>query len=871
MKVSYNWLKDYVDFDLSPAELAKALTGRGLQVETLESANPGVSGVVIGKVTTIERHPNSDHLWVCQVDVGGGNTLQILTGAQNVSQGDLVPAAIPGSKLPDGRTMQSAKLRGLDSHGMLCSPDELGVPEGGEGIMILPPDPNLQPGMDAAEVLGLNDWIIDLDLTANYASHSQAMIGVAQEVAAVLGISPDWPATYTADEPGTDVARMIAVRIEEPALCDRYVARVVRGVKVGPSPAWLQARIRAAGMRPINNVVDISNFVMLELGQPLHFFDYDKIRGRQIIVRRAGEGKHFTTLDTQERLLDPDVLVIADAEAPVALAGVMGGLESEVTESTTSILIESAHFNNINNRRTAMRYNLPSEAASRFTKGVDPNGAIRAADRAAQLLQILTGGTVVRGHVDIYPRPTVPAVLVLRTARVNGLLGLNLTTERMVEHLTNLGMLVLEPSDLAADLAAGAPEAEEEEGDDLAGRPVWSAMHQVSPVPVEPEAYATWSTAAWAALEQAGERLSAIGEQEALVIVVPTRRLDISREVDLVEEVARAEGYDAIPVVLPTFESARGGRSPLAEAVLHARQALAGAGLDEILTQSLIHPKAYDKLQLPEESEYRQYLTLQNPLLEERSTLRTTLLPAMLDVLQTNVNRQTRDLGVFEISNVYRPRSGEKLPDEPLMLGLALMGNHQEAGWNTPAPPADYFYLKGVIEALLDGMDVQDWSVRPGNHPSLHPGRQAELLVKGEPVGVFGELHPKVQDAWDLPSRVYVAEISFTELVAAARPLRVYTPVAKFPAVTRDVALIIGEQVPAASVAETIVTAGGELVESVALFDRYQGEHVQAGHVSLAYRITYRSAEKTLTDVDVEEAHSKVREALGALGAELRS
>ncbi|MDB4897388.1 MAG: pheSB, partial [Firmicutes bacterium] len=375
MKVSYNWLNDYVAFSLSPEELAQALTARGVVVETLTSANPGVEGVVVGKVREMERHPNADTLWVCQVEVGGGKVLQILTGAQNVTTGALVPAAIPGSKLP-GMQLEVKKLRGLESNGMLCSAAELGAGEDSDGIMILPDDPDLVPGQDVADLLGLNDWILELDLTANYASHAQSMVGVAQELAAILGTDPDMPDTYTEDQPNTDIHRLIGIDIQEPGLCDRYVARVVKGVTVGPSPLWLQARVRAAGMRPINNIVDIANFVMLELGQPLHTFDYQKIRGQQIIVRRAEEGERFITLDEQARTLDPDVLVIADAEGPIALAGVMGGMESEVTRGTTAILIESAHFDNINNRRTALRYNLPSEAARRFTKGVDPNGAV---------------------------------------------------------------------------------------------------------------------------------------------------------------------------------------------------------------------------------------------------------------------------------------------------------------------------------------------------------------------------------------------------------------------------------------------------------------------------------------------------------------
>lgn len=870
MKVSYNWLMDYVDVDLSPQELAKRLTARGVVVETLTHANPGVEGVVVGKVVEIERHPNADTLWVCQVDVGGGRVLQILTGAQNVTKGALVPAAIPGAKLP-GMVMETKKLRGLDSHGMLASETELGVGDDGDGIMILPPEEDLEPGMDVAEVLGLNDWILELDLTANYASHCQSMIGVAQEVAALARTEVNLPEIHTEDEVNTSAPTLVSIEIAEPELCDRYTARIIRGVKVGPSPAWLQARLRAAGMRPISNIVDISNFVMLELGQPLHTFDYQKLKHKQIVVRRANPGEKITTLDEQERSLDSDVLLITDGGTPVAMAGVMGDLYTEVDANTVDILIESAHFHNINNRRTALKYNLSSEAAKRFTKGVDPSGALRAADRAAQLIAQLAGGSVVQGHVDVYPRPTAPPVIVLRTARVNELLGLPLTTDRMTEHLRSLGFAVLSPLDLATDLATGIPELEEEAGEDLGGRPVFAAMHQVSPVPLDQEAYDNWVEVAWASLEQAGEQLEALGEQAALVVVVPTRRLDIAVEIDLVEEIARSEGYDAIPLELPTLETYRGGRSPLAEQVLAARRALAGAGLVEVMTYSLTHPRVYDKLGLPADHPARSYVSLANPMYEDRSTLRTLLMPGMLDTLSYNVNRQNRDLAIFEISHVYRPVDGQQLPEEPRVLSIALMGNMAPLGWNSPDRPADYFTLKGTVEFLARAMDVEGWSVERGDHPSLHPGRQASLLVGGKVAGHFGELHPRVQEAWDLPSRVYLAEIDFMALAAAARPQRAYGAVPRFPAVTRDVAMLVGEALPAGRVEAAIRQAGGDLLEDVTLFDLYQGDRLAAGKRSLAYRITYRAADRTLTDADLEPAHNRVREALRELGVELRS
>jgi phenylalanyl-tRNA synthetase beta chain len=920
MKVSYNWLKEYVSFDLSPQELAKALTARGVVVETLTYLNQGVEGVKVGRVVKLERHPNADTLWVTQTDVGG-EVLTILTGAQNVVEGALVPAAIPGSKLPGGKQMGAKELRGILSHGMLCSAPELGIDGDGDGIMLLPDDGILAPGMDVAEVLGLNDWVLELDLTANYAAHCQSMLGVAQEVAAIVGravegvellaegelqpTSGEYPGPEELDqgdlmvaepvaelgvrEPetaapaktGTDIKRMIGLEIQAVDLCDRYAARIVRGVKVSESPAWLQARLRAAGMRPINNVVDIANYVMLEMGQPLHTFDYQKIKGQEIIVRRAEAGEKIVTLDGQERTLDPEILVIADRRGPIAMAGVMGGENTEVTGTTTEILIESAHFDNINNRRTALRQNLPSEASRRFTKGVDPSGAPRAADRAAFLLTALCGGQAVQGLVDLYPRPTAPSVILLRPAKVNAHLGMKIPTERMVAHLEALGMKVLSPEALALELVQGAPEGEEE-GADLSGRPVWTALHQVSPVPTEPDAYEAWAEAAWAAIEAAGECLGLGAEEglgavaaptmeDLLVVVVPTRRLDISAEIDLVEEIARSEGFHAIPTALPVLATRRGGRSATAEQVLRTRRILAAAGLDEALTHSLTNPRVYERLQLPPHDPAFNQITLANPMYEDRSTLRTLLLPGLLETLRHNANRQLKNVGLFEISTVYLPAAEGQLPDERRHLAIALMGEQGLPGWNAAPRPADFFHLKGLIEYLLEALDINEWHVAPAQHPSFHPGRQAALYVGGALVGTFGELHPAVAEAWDLADRVYAAEFDFATLLAGARPLRAYRPIPKVPAVTRDLAMIVPDALPAAQVAETIRAAAGATLESLLLFDLYQGEHVKPGHRSLAYRITYRDPEKTLTDADVEVVHGAVRQALGALGIELRS
>lgn len=867
MRVSVDWLKQYVDVTEEPRELATLLTGVGVAVETLEPLNLGVSGVVIGRVEAAERHPNADTLWVCTVDVDRGEPLTIVTGAQNVRAGDRVPVAVPGAVIAGGKELGVAEFRGITSQGMLCSPDELGIDEGHDGILILPPDAPL--GADAAQYLGLNDTVLELELTANYATHCQAMVGVAQEYAAIKGQVPRWPEPRPQEGPDPvtgagHIRDLVQIRIDAPELCHRYAGRIIRNVKVGPSPGWLQARLRAAGMRPINNIVDITNFVMLELGQPLHAFDYDYIGGKQIIVRRARDGERIVTLDGQERVLDSDVLVIADGEKPQVIAGVMGAEDSEVRASTTTVFLEAAIFEGINNRRTSRRYGLPSEASSRFTKGVDPSGVIRALDRAAQLMAELAGGQVVSGIIDLYPRVRVPRVVPVRLRRIRTVTGLPVEQRQVETYLERLGFAVLPAEDLLFV-----------DGDEADADPVWAAVNRVSPVPADPTARAAWVQAARAEMNRAREivRPWAADEAGLVVAVVPTRRLDVNIEDDIAEEVAREHGYHHIEATLPQGPAVRGGRSVRAGLTLQARRILAGAGLTEVLTHSLVHPRNYDKLQLPAESPYRQVLTIANPLYDERSTLRTLLAPSLLDVAQYNANRQIRDLQIFEISRVYQVQPGESLPREEERLAILATGEVQAKGWDLPARPVDFYYLKGVVEHLLERLGVprDGWRLEPAGAPYLHPGRTAALWVGEEQAGLLGELHPDVQAAWDLPGRAYLAELAWAPVLAAVQPVRPYSPVPRYPAVGRDVAFVLGLEVPASRVEAAIRQAGGELLEEVRLFDLYQGAPVPEGKRSLAYSLTYRAADRTLTDAEVEEVHSRVRQALAQLGAELRS
>lgn len=814
MRVSFNWLRDYVDIDLSPEELAERLTLQGLAVDEVIRLGAGINGVVVGKVLEVTPHPNADRLRVCLVDVGAAgngvgkpvaeNVRQIVCGAPNVAAGQTVPVALPGAVLPGGLRIEERPLRGVRSQGMICSAQELDLAEESAGIMVLPDD--WPAGVDFQAAAGLDDAILVLDLTPNYAMHCQSMLGVAREVAALLDRPVRLPEfrLAEADEPASAA---VSVEIQAPDLCSRYIARVIRGVRVGPSPEWLRKRLEAAGMRSVNNVVDVTNYVMLETGQPLHAFDYAKIRGRRIVVRRAGDGERLITLDGAERELAGEDLVIADEEGAVAVAGVMGGLDSEVGADTVDIMLESAHFDNLAVRRTARRLGLHSEASGRFEKGVDPNGCLFAADRAAALIRELAGGTVLAGAVDVYPAPALPRRISLRPDRVNALLGTRLDEAEMTAILRRLGL----------EVAAG---------------------------------------------------------QGCLAVTVPTRRPDIEGEADLAEEIARIYGYNRIPVTFPRspVEPAPAGvERGLLEA---AREVCLGAGLNEVLTFSFMSPEAWDRMSLPADDPLRRAVTVANPLSEDQRVMRTSLLPLLLDAVAANVRHRTTDVAIFEIGRVYRPKRlpMDELPEERLMLGIAMTGNLEPPTWRAPARPADFFVLKGLVEALLERLGVAGAAFVPGQPPSFHPGRAASLIVDGRAVGVVGEAHPSVQAAYDLPGRVYLAELDLTEIIAFASPWRPYRPLPRYPAADRDLAFALPIDIPAGRVAEVIRHSAGDLLSDLRLFDVYQGEQVEPGWRSLAYALTYQAPDRTLTDAEVESVHNRVRQALqNELGARLRS
>ncbi|MBE3581456.1 MAG: phenylalanine--tRNA ligase subunit beta [Thermoanaerobacteraceae bacterium] len=803
MRVPYSWLREFVEIDLPPEELAEKLTMAGVPVENIVGPLTGLEGVVVGEILAIEDHPHADHLVVCQVDVGG-RVLSLVTGAPNIWVGQKVAVALEGARLPGGREIRKATFRGVDSHGMVCSAQELGLdsslvaPEDREGILTLPPDAPL--GEEVAGILGFKETVLELELTPNRAD-CLSIQGVAREVAALTGAPLRRPALEVVEE-GPPTSSLVQVEIEATDMCGRYVARIVRGVKIGPSPTWMQLRLRACGVRPINNIVDVTNYVMLEMGQPLHAFDYVLLRGRRIIVRRARAGAKIVTLDGQERILDPRILVIADGERAVAVAGVMGGLETEVTPNTEDILIESAHFDGVCIRRGSRLLGLRSESSLRFERGVNIEGCAEAADRAAALMQALAGGRVGPGRVDCYVKKREPVIISLRPERVNYLLGTELTSREIRRILERLHLKV--------------------EGGD--------------PLRVE----------------------------------VPAARGDLTREVDLVEEVARLYGYDRIPVTIPAGVAAGEKKSARLRWEELGREIATSCGLAEVVTYSFINPKGWDVFRLPPDHPWRRTVVLQNPLREEQSVLRTTLLPGLLEVAARNAHRKVMPVAIYELGRVFLPGRDE-LPEEPLRLAGLVMGS-LDRGWAWPRQEMDFYYLKGILEEILERAGLPEVRFKASTAwPFLHPGRSAALWVRDVNLGFLGEVHPDVLEAYDLPQRACVFEVDWDRALDLAETSPVYEPLPRFPAVERDLAVVVAEETAADQVQDIIVGAAGEMLRACRLFDVYRGEQIAPGFKSLAYALTFQRGDRTLTEEEVHTALNRIEEELAKkLGATLR-
>jgi phenylalanyl-tRNA synthetase beta chain len=809
MLVSLKWLKDLVPVDMPVADLVDRLDLTGTAVESVKTAGAALEGVVVGQIVSKERHPEADKLWITHVDVGGDEPLQIVCGAQNFEAGDKVPVALVGAALPNGMTIKKAKLRGVASEGMNCSPDELGL--GGEhaGLMILPPDAPV--GMPFAEYQGLADTILELEITPNRPD-CMSMAGVAREVGAVLGESATLPVSSPA-EAGQPVSESVEVTLFDGRLCPRYTARLIRNVKIGPSPQWLAERVQAAGARSINNIVDITNYVMFELGQPLHAFDADLLardaNGRIALdVRLAKQGEELRTLDGQDRRLTADTLLITDPSGPVALAGVMGGESTEVGDATVNIVLEAASFSAASVSRTCRRLGLLSEASVRFERGVDPAGCADGLNRAAALMAELAAGEVAPGIIDTYPAPATSRELVLRIKRLHAILGHEVSADEAIEVLERLGCSVM-----------------------------------VAGTDAEP----------------------------SLRVTVPTFRPDLEREIDLIEEVLRIHGMERVAATLPA------GRERVGELTREQRwrerigAILRACGLNETMTYSFVDPGDVGRLgqELPEGELASEIL---NPMSGEQSVLRQMLLPGLLRSVSYNQRRGVSNVHLYEIGSTFTASAGRKQPRERAMVGGALAGSWQLPSWNDPAVPLGFFDGKGVLEAVAHELGLRRFKVRAAEIPFLQPGRSAEVLLGGEVVGWLGEVHPLVAEAFDASAPITVFELELAPLVRAATDVKPFVDVPRFPAVDHDVALIVDEDVTAERLEQAVRSAGGKLLESVRVFDVYRGGSVPAGKKSVALALTYRAADRTLTAEEVDAAHDKVvRKVSGAVGAELRS
>ncbi|MGZ4110917.1 MAG: phenylalanine--tRNA ligase subunit beta [Tumebacillaceae bacterium] len=812
MNISYNWLREYVEIDdLTPEKLGELLTTGGVPVEVFTPLNLGVRGVVVGHVLETRPHENADKLRVCTIDAGTGEHLQIVCGAPNVAPGQKVPVAVIGAELPGDFKIKRAKLRGVESQGMLCSAKELGMDvkllpkEQTEGLYILPEDAPI--GADIPEYLYLNDTVLELELTPNRADCLNYR-GVAYEVAALLGRKMKM---QEEQKPHGDTPSPVTVQIESDN-CTKYAAQVVRNVQIAESPLWLQARLLSVGVRPINNVVDVTNFVMFEMGQPLHAFDLNKVANDTIIVRQAREGEKHTTLDGVERNLDPSMLVIADPEKVIGLAGVMGGENSEVDNGTTTIVLESAYFDPGTTRKTGKTLGLFSEAQKRFEKAMIDQGMItNALLRAAHLISVIAGGEIVGTPVEVVKQPIEPQVLELRLDRVNNVLGTSITDEEMVDVLRRLDF-------------------------EVSGYKVDGA-HRVT---------------------------------------VPTRRPDIVREIDLIEEVARIYGYDNIPVTLPSGAFIQGQLSAEQQLRRSVRDILILSGLNEVVTYSFTTPSLLEKFGLHKEESLTRHVPLLHPLSEERSVLRTHMLPSLVEVVQYNRNRRQNDLALFEVGKVFHPVAGEDainhLPNERLQVAGILTGNFGALGVGEKGRPVDFFTAKGIVENLLAGLGISGVSYERVEIPAMHPGRTAGIFQGTTALGFVGALHPDVEEANDL-TPTYYFQLYVENLLTAKSESVVTTPsLPKFPSMERDIAVLVDVEVPAGGMLHTIRTAGGTLLESVRIFDFYQGPQVPAGKKSVAYGLVYRSAEGTLTDEEVSKQHEQVIAALKEqFGAELRA
>lgn len=797
MQVSIKWLKDYIDFTETPEQLADKLTMAGIPVENVVDPGEGLEKVVTGRIEKLEPHQNSDHLQICTMNVGLAENIIIVTGAQNVAEGQVVPVAMVGAHLPNGMKISKGKLRGVASNGMLCSAQELKLDleklpeEQKTGIFILPSDTPV--GIPAKDVLGLNDVVLEFELTANRAD-CFSVFGLVREIAAITGNKPHFPEIKVNEDDNTKLNDIFSVEIADPDLCSRFSTRMLKNVKIGPSPEWMQQRLEGAGIRSINNVVDVTNFVMIELGHPMHAYDYDKITGKKLIARRAIEGEELHTLDDTSRKAKGEMLVIADSEKAAGLAGIMGGFETEITDTTTTVVLESADFYGPCIRRTARACGLSSEASGRFERGVDSETTIKALDRAAQLLQEMGACTVCEGIVDVYPNPKQANYVTFTPEQINNHLGTNIAKDVMLNIITSVGF------DVTKD------------------------------------------------------------ENDEITVKVPSWRNDVTCMADISEEIARLHGFDKIKSTLPNGVSMQGTQSAKQTFIDKVKTSLSSQGLYETISFALTNEETFNKLNIPQDSPLRKAVPIMNPLSDEYPLVRTTLLSSIFDNLARNLARKNDDVALFEVGSVFFPKAlpVTELPDEVVKIAGAITGRRNAQGWNQTNDMVDFYDAKGIIEELLANLRVTRYTVEAGTHYAMHPGKTA-LFKKGRDViATVGEVHPAVLSAYGITKPVYIFELDATTVMKyMAKDLK-YKALPKYPATSRDLAMLVDVDVNAADIEKAMTKAAGQNLTQITLFDVYAGKQVEEGKKSLAFSLTFQSNDKTLTDAEIDPAIEKI-------------
>ena len=810
MNTALSWIKAYVpDLDVTAQDYTDAMTLTGTKVEGYTCLDKNLEKIVVGEILEVKGHPDADKLVVCQVNVGAEEPVQIVTGAPNITEksiGEKVPVVLDGGRVAGGHDggalpeegirIKQGKLRGVESCGMMCSVEELGAsrdmyPDAPEsGIYILPGDS--VPGSDAVEIMGLRDVVFEYEITSNRVD-CYSVIGIAREAAATFGKAFHAP-VVTPTGNGEDIHDYLNVRVENSELCPRYCARMVKNIKLAPSPQWMQRRLAGNGIRPINNIVDITNYVMEEYGQPMHAFDYDQLAGREIVVKCAKDGDVFQTLDGQERKLDSTILMINDGEKEVGIAGIMGGENSKITDNVQTMVFESACFNGTNIRLSAKKVGLRTDASGKYEKGLDPNTAEEAVNRACQLIEELGAGEVVGGIIDLYPEKRTSKRIPFDAVKINRLLGTDIPEETMLSYFKTIELDY---------------------------------------------------------------------DTETKEVIAPTWRQDLERMADLTEEVARFYGYDKIPTTLPSGEATTGKLSYKLQIEEVAREIAEFCGFSQGMTYSFESPKVFDRMLIPEDSALRKTVEISNPLGEDFSVMRTTSLNGMLTSLSTNYNRRNKDVRLYELANVYRPKSLPltELPDERMQFTLGMYGD------------GDFFTMKGVVEEFFEkaGMHKKPHYDPSAEHPYLHPGRKADILYDGAVVGFLGEVHPDVADNYKIGDRAYIAVIDMPSIMDFTTFDRKYTGIARFPAVTRDISMVVPKDILVGQIEDVIEQRGGKVLESYKLFDVYEGAQVLAGHKSVAYSITFRAKDHTLEEKEVTSVMNKILNGLSNLGIELRA